>query len=94
MKNQAERIQKIKQLLTTAFSPSVLEIKDDSHKHAGHFANHQGAGHFSVQIASPAFSGKNRVEAHKMIYQALNELIPTEIHALQIKLIDTDSSKP
>lgn len=92
MMTTVERIQKIKQLLTTAFAPAVLEISDNSHKHAGHFANHQGAGHFAVEIAASAFEGKNRVEAHKMIYTALNTLIPNEIHALQIKI--TNPSKP
>ena len=93
MMKPAERIQKIRELLTATFSPTLLEIKDDSHKHVGHFANHQGAGHFSVQIASAFFEGKTRVEAHKMIYQALSELIPSEIHALQIKLTPTEPSK-
>lgn len=62
-----------------------LEIFDDSADHAGHAgARESGGGHFQVVIVSPAFSGRNRVERHRMVYDAVRDLIPHAIHALAI----------
>lgn len=74
----------IQEKLVRAFSPSEIEVVDDSHKHAGH-ASAGGAGHFTVQLVSPAFSGKSTVERHRMVYAALAELMPEHIHALSIR---------
>lgn len=73
----------IREKLVSAFAPSAIEITDDSHKHAGH-ASAGGAGHFTVRLVSPAFSGKNTLERHRMVYAALAELMPEHIHALSI----------
>ncbi len=78
------RVAAIRQKLTTAFEPDELNIVDDSNKHAGH-ASAGGAGHFNVQIVSPAFAGKSPIERHRMVYAALGDLMNTEIHALSIK---------
>ena len=40
---------------------------------------------FDVTIESAKFSGKNRVQRHQMIYDALRDLLQTDIHALRIK---------
>ena len=71
--------------LNESLNPVSLEVIDDSHKHIGH-AGHNGKGesHFRVIIASASFEGQSRVARHKMIYEALKELIPP-IHALQIR---------
>lgn len=73
----------IRQKLESTFSPSEIEIIDDSHRHAGH-ASAGGAGHFTVRLVSPAFTGKNTIERHRMIYAALAEFMPEHIHALSI----------
>ena len=67
------------------FQPSELLIKDQSHLHAGHAGARDGKGHFDVTIVSPVFEGANRVQRHRMVYDALNQLIETDIHALRIK---------
>ena len=67
-----------------AFSPSQLEVIDESHKHAGHAGARSGGGHFVVNIVSNAFEGKNSIERHRMIYQALGDAMKSEIHALSI----------
>ncbi len=64
--------------------PSHLEIEDQSHLHAGHAGAQSGAGHFALTIASQFFKDKNEIARHRMIYAALEDLIPTEIHALSI----------
>ena len=63
--------------------PQLLEIVDDSAKHAGHAGN-RGGGHFTVTVVSSQFSGKSPIMRHRIIYQALQDLIPSRIHALSI----------
>ena len=80
-----ERVQTIEQILTNTFSPEYLLVKDQSHLHAGHAGAKGGGGHFDVTIRAAAFSGCSRIEAHKLIYTALGDLMSTEVHALSIK---------
>lgn len=68
-----------------ALNPTVLEIIDESHKHAGHAGARDGGGHFVLNIVSARFSGNNTVARHRMIYSALGELMKREIHALTIQ---------
>ncbi len=77
----------IQERLQKAFSPSQLEVIDDSDKHRGHEGAKGGAGHYTVIISADCFKGLTRLEIHRKIYQELNDLIPQEIHALQIKLV-------
>ena len=80
----SDRSQQIEELLTTAFSPEKLLVKDQSHLHAGHAGARDGRGHFDVVIVADGFSGQNRVQRHRMVYAALGELMETDIHALRI----------
>jgi len=84
MDNQP-RIEKMRQLLENSLSPSYLEIIDDSHLHAGHAGAKSGKGHFTVIITSPAFSGMRVLKQHQAVYQALGDMMETDIHALIIK---------
>ena len=79
------RSRRIEDLLTATFSPTHLLVKDQSHLHAGHAGARDGKGHFEVRIVAPAFSGHSRIERHRMIHEALADLLETEIHALSIK---------
>ena len=67
------------------FQPTELLIKDQSQLHAGHEGAKDGKGHFDVTIVSQAFDGANRIQRHRMVYDALNKLLETDIHALRIK---------
>lgn len=71
-------------------SPEKLEIVDESHKHAGHEGARSGGGHYAVTIVSLAFSGKNAMARHRMIYGALSDLMQREIHTLSIKAYTPD----
>ncbi len=71
--------------LEKSFQPTELLIKDQSHLHAGHEGAKDGKGHFDVMIVSEAFAGANRVQRHRMVYDALGKLLETDIHALRIK---------
>ena len=75
----------IKQRLQ-ALEPQELSLKDDSALHVGHSGN-QGGGHFSLSLTSSHFSGKSQIMRHRMVYSALQDLMPHKIHALSIKAL-------
>lgn len=78
------RIELIRTRLTQALNPTLLEILDEGHLHVGHAE--EGAGHFAIEIAAPAFQGQSLVACHKLIYAALGDAMQTQIHALRIKI--------
>jgi BolA protein len=78
------RIDKFEQALRTAIQIDSLVIEDESHLHAGHAGAQGGAGHYRIHISSPAFKGLNRVQKHRLVYDALSAWISHEIHALAI----------
>lgn len=80
-----ERIASIRLALERRLDPMELLIKDQSQLHAGHEGAKDGKGHFDVTIVSAQFCGQNRIERHRMVYDALTELLQTDIHALRIK---------
>ncbi len=79
-----DRIAEIKSRLERELSPTRIDIVDESHMHAGHAGAASGAGHFSVTIVSDKFAGKSAIQRHRMVYLAVNDLMPSEIHALSI----------
>jgi len=79
-----DRVTVIRSRLQQAFEPERLEVRDDSALHAGHAGARDGAGHYAVTIRAAAFRGRNRIQCHRMVYEALADLMPKEIHALSI----------
>ncbi len=77
----------IKQKLNESLQPELIEIIDDSSAHAGHAGAQQGAGHYNVTIIAEVFEGKTLVQRHQLVYQALSDLMKTEIHALGINAL-------
>lgn len=80
-----KRVSRIEIMLRDAFAPSELLVKDQSHLHAGHAGARDGKGHFEVQIVSKAFSGMSTLQRHRAIFEALGDMMETDIHALQIR---------
>lgn len=80
-----QRVAVIRDILQAAFDPSVLEVRDDSHRHAGHAGARDGRGHFDVEIVSEAFAGLLPLARHRAVYDALGDLMTTDIHALSIR---------
>ena len=79
--------ERIRQKLTTHFSPTQLEIKDDSARHAGHAgAQAGGETHFSIVVTSAAFRGLSPVARHRLVYDVLAEELKERVHALQLEL--------
>ena len=80
------RSERIRDILTEAFAPSVLDVVDDSHKHAGHAgARPEGETHYTIKITSPKFEGQSRVATQRAILAALKPEFETGLHALSIK---------
>jgi BolA protein len=77
-------------LRLTALNPENIDIFDDSAAHAGHAGAASGGGHFDVTIVSAIFEGKKSLERHRMVYQPLADLIPSQIHALSIRALTPD----
>jgi BolA protein len=71
-------------LLEAAFAPRSLAVIDDSHRHVGHAGARDGRGHFTVEIVSDAFDGLASVARHRAVYEALGDMMATDIHALSI----------
>ena len=77
--------------LTTGLKPTQLEVLDESAAHAGHAgANSEGFGtHFRIRIASPVFTGRSRVQQHRLVYDCLQNFIDQGLHALAIEILHT-----
>jgi BolA protein len=84
--------ERIRHKLTAAFQPILLEIHDDSARHAGH-AGHdpRGETHFKVKIVSSAFTGLPSVARHRLVYAALAEEMKERVHALNIEALPPES---
>jgi BolA protein len=77
----------LQQRLTSALSPTLLEIEDESHLHVGHPGAKSGGGHFKVTIASPQFLHQSTLACHRLVYAALDGLIGKEVHAVNILIV-------
>ena len=65
--------------------PQRVELVDESARHAGHAGARPGGNtHWRLLITSPAFTGKATLARHRMVYDALGELMDNPIHALAI----------
>lgn len=79
-----ERAATIESILNDVFKPTYVQVKDQSHLHAGHAGARDGRGHFDVTIESEIFRGKRPLACHRLIYEAMGSLMETDIHALRI----------
>ena len=72
--------------LKAAFSPTKLDLQDDSARHAGHAGSREGGeSHFNLAIESAAFAGLSRVQRQRLTNEALRNDLAGPVHALSIK---------
>ena len=71
-------------------TPSMLDIQDDSARHAGHAGAEAGGRHFSVTIVSEHFLGLSRLARHRAVLDRVGDLIPHPVHALAIRAYAPD----
>ena len=69
-----------------------IEIIDDSAKHTGHKQNSGGV-HYNAFIISNSFSGKSLIQRHRMVYDALGDMMKNDIHAFSMKTLTIDQNK-
>ena len=76
----------ITRLLTAAFSPSRLEVINDSARHHGHMGDDgSGESHFTVVIESAAFAGVSRLQRQRQVNAALGDIPGQRVHALAVR---------
>ena len=77
----------ITEKLTAAFSPTEIEVIDESEKHRGHAGYREGGqSHFQVTMRAPAFADMNRLARHRAVHDALGKDLVGRIHALALDL--------
>jgi BolA protein len=77
-----------------ALEPLALDLVDESEQHRGHAGYREGGNtHWRLSIVSPQFAGKATVARHRMVYQALGELMQHPIHALAITARSPEETK-
>ena len=74
--------------------PIELAIDDESALHAGHPGAAGGGGHYRMTLVSAAFTGQPRVTRHRLVYDALADLMQREIHALAMTLLAPGEANP
>ena len=75
----------IREKLMIGLEPSRLDVINESELHAGHRSSPgTGESHFRIKVVSERFSGKTRLQRHRLINELLAEELAGRIHALAI----------
>ena len=82
------RIAEIRRRIEASLQPTSLEIEDESHLHVGHAGAKDGRGHFRIRISSSHFNGLGLLQQHRLIYEAVGDLMDSDIHALSIEVLN------
>lgn len=84
----------IREKLTRALSPRMLEITDESDLHRGHAgARPGGESHFRLKVVAQIFEGLSRVERQRLVNRALAEELSGPIHALAMETRTPDEAE-
>ncbi len=83
-----QRVAEIRRRLELRLEPQACEVTDESHLHVGHAGAQDGRGHFFVQIRATKLNGLSRIAQHRLVYEALGDLLQSDIHALRIEVLD------
>ncbi len=80
--------EKIEKSIRAALEPEILEVKDESHLHAGHAgAREGGESHFRLLIVSSRFEGLSRVARQRAVNDILRDELKEKIHALAMRTL-------
>ncbi len=81
------RANRISAALTAAFAPDLVEVRDDSHLHAGHSgAREGGETHYGVLLVAASLEGKSRVDRSRAVHAVLAGELASGLHALALTL--------
>lgn len=81
----------IKSKLDAFFGAESYTLVNDSERHKDH-AGHDESGqtHFRLNVRSPHFSGKNRVERQRIVYTVLDEVFKSGLHSLTVTALSPE----
>ena len=79
-----QRIDRITALLQAGLAPLECQVEDESALHAGHAGAASGGGHYRLRLVSSRFEGQPRIARHRLVYDALQDMMQNDIHALAI----------
>lgn len=79
------RAAEMERRLRAALTVGTVEIIDESHLHVGHAGARDGRGHFRLRLSAAEFEDLPMIRRHRLIYDALGDLMQTDIHALTIE---------
>ena len=85
--DQTRRDQAIKDALKHKLAAQHVDVVDQSAHHANHPGARDGGGHYQVLVVAERFQGLSRVAAQRLVYEALSELMESDIHALQMRTL-------
>jgi BolA protein len=85
--DQTARAHQIESLLRKKLAAQHVEVLDQSALHEGHPGTEAGGGHFQVLVVAEVFAGLSRIKAQRVVYQALGDLMESEIHALSMRTL-------
>jgi len=83
----AQRVELIRDKLSTTLETDEITVLDEGHKHVGHAGAKTGLGHFAVTVRSAHFDGLSMLDRHRLVYESLGSLMQTDIHALSIRAV-------
>lgn len=78
------RAEKIRTRLAETLQPQECLVTDESALHAGHPGAASGGGHYRIRLVASQFEGQNRMARHRLVYHYLNDMMPSEIHAIAL----------
>lgn len=85
MMDTKQRLEAIRQRIADAMDPEELVVEDEGHLHIGHEGARDGRGHFRVFVVAECFDGLSMIQRHRKIYEAMGDLMNSDIHALAIE---------
>lgn len=85
MSDSPDRRARIEAELRERLAAVHVEVIDESHLHVGHAGARDGGGHFRAIVVSVKFVGKAPVQRQRLVYDALESAMGSEIHALSMK---------
>jgi BolA protein len=83
--NGDARLEQLRSRLQAALAPVELEIIDETARHAGHAGAASGGGHYILHIVADAFAGKSLIQRHRLVFDAVGDMMHADIHALSIQ---------
>lgn len=87
MSESTDRRARIEAELRERLAAVHVEVIDESQLHVGHAGARDGGGHFRAVVVSMQFDGKTPVQRQRLVFEALEGAMGSEIHALSMKTL-------